>query len=652
MEKIFKKSLALLVSAALCLTAFVGCLTVNAETTVYNGTITATAEEIETTAETAVVTLDIASPDVRMNTAGIRVTTTFGKLISVETPEPEENNDYYIADPEELGKESTTINLDNGSFLIQAYSNGYGEHDGFGTAQAILTFAKDENVTLEAGATFPITITYLGDVSAATWNEDIVNLVPAAEYAITVKSTAPHEHVFGEYQTSETEHWRVCDCGAEERAVHVWNAGEVTKDPTEEETGIKTYTCTACKYVKEEVIEKLPHTHNYGEAWVSDETNHWHQCACGDKADVAAHDWGAGEITKEPTATEPGIRTFTCVCGKTKTEDIPATGPTEPVYDENLKFGGINGSFDSSYSLIFYVAQSVYNAYDTVYISGELQKFNKNTEIEPRVISLGEENYRVNEDGTPKLFTSGGVKYYQYELTGIAAKEVASDIVVTLYATKDGVEYYGQTRNQNLVWYANNFINKDTNFGRAMVAFLNYAAAAQERFGYNTSNLANASLTEAQKVVTLSADLVNDRTPIPDGYDGDVTVYGFNVAYEAQVEMVAYLKYKDGFDFTGTKMKFTYTNTSNTVVTDYIDLADITEHYSSDILTVRYAGIPAKDMRAVVSMVVLDAEGNEISNNRDFSLTSYAYLIQGKTDGPVSKAMIAFGDLMKVYKTN
>lgn len=43
MEKIFKKSLALMVSAALCLTAFVGCLTVNAETA---GSATVTVGEV------------------------------------------------------------------------------------------------------------------------------------------------------------------------------------------------------------------------------------------------------------------------------------------------------------------------------------------------------------------------------------------------------------------------------------------------------------------------------------------------------------------------------------------------------------------------------------------------------------------------------
>ena len=43
------------------------------------------------------------------------------------------------------------------------------------------------------------------------------------------------------------------------------------------------------------------------------------------------HDWDDGKVTKEPTETEPGIRTFTCKrCGETKTKRIPRIGATLP----------------------------------------------------------------------------------------------------------------------------------------------------------------------------------------------------------------------------------------------------------------------------------------------------------------------------------
>lgn len=42
--------------------------------------------------------------------------------------------------------------------------------------------------------------------------------------------------------------------------VHQWNDGVITKEPTQTETGIKTYTCLTCGETKEEILDKLPPT--------------------------------------------------------------------------------------------------------------------------------------------------------------------------------------------------------------------------------------------------------------------------------------------------------------------------------------------------------------------------------------------------------
>ena len=54
------------------------------------------------------------------------------------------------------------------------------------------------------------------------------------------------------------------------------------------------------------IWEDKPHTHTYSTEWSTDETNHWHECTCGDKKDVAAHTYDNACDT-------------TCnVCGKTR----------------------------------------------------------------------------------------------------------------------------------------------------------------------------------------------------------------------------------------------------------------------------------------------------------------------------------------------
>ena len=91
---------------------------------------------------------------------------------------------------------------------------------------------------------------------------------------------------------------------------------------------VKTITPTAAS-----------HTHSYGTAWKCDGTNHWHECACGDKADTAAHTF-KWVTDKEATAIEKGSKHEECtVCGyKKAAAEIPATGsgsgsasqPTKP----------------------------------------------------------------------------------------------------------------------------------------------------------------------------------------------------------------------------------------------------------------------------------------------------------------------------------
>lgn len=69
------------------------------------------------------------------------------------------------------------------------------------------------------------------------------------------------------------------------------------------------------------------HTHSYGTNWKSDTHNHWYECACGDKADIAAHTF-KWVIDNEATTTEKGSKHEECtVCGYKKAAvDIPATG--------------------------------------------------------------------------------------------------------------------------------------------------------------------------------------------------------------------------------------------------------------------------------------------------------------------------------------
>ena len=78
------------------------------------------------------------------------------------------------------------------------------------------------------------------------------------------------------------------------------------------------------------------HTHSYKDVVTAPTCTEkgytTHTCACGDSyvdtyTNALGHAWDNGKVTKEPTETETGVKTFTCTrCGETKTETIPATG--------------------------------------------------------------------------------------------------------------------------------------------------------------------------------------------------------------------------------------------------------------------------------------------------------------------------------------
>lgn len=70
-------------------------------------------------------------------------------------------------------------------------------------------------------------------------------------------------------------------------------------------------------------IVRPEHRHSY--AIKFDQDYHWEECACGAVREKHAHVW-TEKVTTAATCTEPGEKTFTCVCGATKKEAIHATG--------------------------------------------------------------------------------------------------------------------------------------------------------------------------------------------------------------------------------------------------------------------------------------------------------------------------------------
>ena len=169
---------------------------------------------------------------------------------------------------------------------------------------------------------------------------------------IPATGSGEHTHSYGsEWKTDADKHWHECSCGAKaEEAAHTASKWITDTAATATTDGTKHKECTVCHRVLE--TGTIPatgggeHMHNYSSDWKSDSINHWHECSCGVKDDVAAHSF-KWVVDKEATATKKGTKHEECkVCGYQRPAvEIPATGsttkPTDPT-ESNPNTGALD----------------------------------------------------------------------------------------------------------------------------------------------------------------------------------------------------------------------------------------------------------------------------------------------------------------------
>ena len=214
---------------------------------------------------------------------------------------------------------------------ITAFEAGKTYH--YGVYVVAVGYVESENTTYVFGPNTKLKINgefvnykrYEGDASDGSdgtmWVLTDLTMTPVAD---------GHTHKYGtEWKYDETNHWHECECGNKaDITAHTFKQ-IIDREATATEKGSKHEECTVCGYKKTAVdIPKIDsHNHNYGTEWKHDETNHWHECEDGEKADITAHNF-KWIIDKEATATEKGSKHEECtVCGYKKTAvNIPAIG--------------------------------------------------------------------------------------------------------------------------------------------------------------------------------------------------------------------------------------------------------------------------------------------------------------------------------------
>ena len=213
-------------------------------------------------------------------------------------------------------------------------------------------------VTQEATCTKTGTKTYTCTTCQSTRTEEI----PATGHVNKITKFAKKATCKSEGYTGDI----YCkDCGEllEEGDIlpkeeHVWDEGKITQQPGCTKSGERTYTCTTCQTTKTEEIPATGHANKitkFAKKATCKTEGYTGDIYCQDCGELLeegnvlpqeAHIWDEGKITKQPTSSAAGVRTYTCKnCGTTKTESIARLQPKKLTPGKVIKDKATNGVY-------------------------------------------------------------------------------------------------------------------------------------------------------------------------------------------------------------------------------------------------------------------------------------------------------------------
>ncbi|MBE6571322.1 MAG: hypothetical protein E7656_03610 [Ruminococcaceae bacterium] len=233
--------------------------------------------------------------------------------------------------------------------------------------------------------------------------------------------------------------------------------------------------------------------------------------------------------------------------------------------------------------------------------------------------------------------------YYVIKYAGIAAKEMCDKVNVTIYDAND--KQISVTKTDSIRDYILRNVDKEdiaTSSTRTaeetrtlLIDMLNYGAAAQVKFNYNTADLANSTLTETQKAyATQTTPTCVDGRSIT-GNNADA-YYGTQFVLESKISMQIAIKTSA---ISGGSADISFVDHYGVTQTVTINAADCTTSGSYTVFTIDK--IVVADGRCDVTCVFKNAAGEEIVTVVD-SLESY--VARNATNNPWLYEIMKFSD--------
>lgn len=275
-------------------------------------------------------------------------------------------------------------------------------------------------------------------------------------------------------------------------------------------TGIKNHTCD-CGYVYTETVAATGHSFTSQVVDATCVTDGYTIYTCtqcgasqrGDYVEATGHSYSQQVVA--PTCTEDGYTIFACRCGHGYTDHI--TDRTGHSYENGICVSCGTVDPDAGATIPTLTLKSPTLEFkDMITVNAFYTAENTEDVVQMGMITYSEKVSTWSVD-TAKYVIPGATYdastgRYVSTSQGIHAKYLGDTVYLAIYAElSDGTYAYSKLASYSPVQYANNQLKNstDTKLKQLVVAMLNYGAAAQNHFGYNTGALANGTLTVDQK---------------------------------------------------------------------------------------------------------------------------------------------------------
>ena len=370
-----------------------------------------------------------------------------------------------------------------------------------------------------------------------------------------------------------------------------------------------------------ETLEIVTCVHNGVTNWQCDAIDHWKYCDdCGTYVvEKASHDFGDWIVDVVETDTIAGSKHRICnTCSYREDLVVPQT----------LKFASGQLALDSSIAVNLKVNPAYFTTYGY---------------INPRVVfnldgvrQVEVTEYTVDTDAKGR---------YVFSFSDISPQLMGRDLIATLYATYDGVEYESAPLHYGVKTYCYNMINKDTTKAQTkkmLVDLLNYGAQAQIKQKVDVDNLMNADLTDEQKALGTQEDraYVNSQKTDYAVVDSPKAAWKSAALVLAEaVEVRLGFEPNNAEELSNLSVKIesvgkTWTFTSD----DFVQHPEKPARYYID-----FDGLYANQMSEVLYATIYEGE-TPVSNTLQYSIETFVARNYGGNDGPLIKAMLKYGD--------